>query len=209
MLCISSERSERGDCMDDEQIIDLYFRRDERAIAETKKKYGAYCGAIARAIVPDALDCEECTNDTWFSAWRSIPPKRPSNLAAYLGKLTRNHAINCFRKSHAEKRRINEFAVSLDELGECVSGRSLETDDAEAIGACISAFLREQKPLNRRAFVCRYFYCQSIGEIAQRFSVSESHVKSLLFRMRGKLRISLEQNGITVVASERKADHET
>lgn len=194
--------------MDDEQIIDLYFRRDEAAIAESKKKFGAYCGKIAMAIVQNELDSEECTNDTWFSAWRSIPPKRPSNLAAYLGKLTRNHAINCFRKKHAEKRKLNEFTLSLDELAECVPSRSLESENEEAIAACISAFLREQKPLNRRAFVCRYFYCQSIGEIAQRFSVSESHVKSLLFRMRGKLRIALERNGITVGASERKADHE-
>lgn len=186
--------------MNDEQIIGLYFRRDEAAITESKKKYGAYCMKIAMCILRDVLDSEECVNDTWFGAWRSIPPKQPKNLAAYLGKITRNLSINRYEMKYAEKRLVNEFTVSLDELGECISdGSELETQEqAEILGACISDFLHQQKALDRRIFVSRYFYCESIAELAARYEISESRVKSLLFRMRGKLKLYLQKNGITV-----------
>lgn len=184
--------------MSDEEIVALYFARNEAAIAETKTKYGAYCGKIAGNILHDDLDSEECVNDTWFAAWRSIPPKKPENLGTYLGKLTRNFSINRFQMKYADKRLTNEFTVPLDELSECISvGDSLEAHmQAKLIGTSINAFLHMQKTLDRKVFVCRYFYCDSVAEIADHFSISESRVKSLLFRMRGKLKRYLEQNGI-------------
>ena len=186
--------------MNDERIIELYFERDEAAIAESKNKYGAYCMKIAMNILRDEADSEECTNDTWFGAWRSIPPKRPSNLAAFLGKITRNLSINRYKMKYAEKRVINEFTVSIDELSECVPGgdNTEHSEQAEVLGTLISEFLHAQKPLDRRVFVCRYFYCDAISDIAKRFEISESRIKSLLFRMRSKLKTHLEKAGVVI-----------
>lgn len=186
--------------MNDEQIIFMYFERNEDAITQTKAKYGAYCMKIAMNILNDRLDSEECLNDTWLGAWRSIPPQHPRNLAAYLGKITRNLSINRYKARHTEKRAINEFAISLDELSECIPGGDAAANDAlaEDIGKSISEFLRSQKTLDRRVFVCRYFYCDSIADIAEHFEISESRAKSLLFRMRSKLKMHLAQNNIFV-----------
>lgn len=186
--------------MNDNQIIELYFKRDDRAITETENKYGSYCTKIAMNILNDILDSEECVSDTWFAAWRSIPPKKPAVLAAYLGKITRNLSINRYKLKHADKRGANEFALSLDELGECSASYTPFESSllAEEIGKCISDFLRMQKPLDRRVFVCRYFFCDSVSDISKHFEISESRVKSLLFRMRGKLKSYLEKNGISV-----------
>lgn len=186
--------------MNDEQIVELYFRRDETAIAESEKKYGAYCMKIAMNILSSELDSEECVNDVWLGAWRSIPPQRPSNLATYLGKITRNLSINRYKMKYADKRAMNEFAISLDELDEFVPGGEPVEDDGRIgqIGESINVFLHGQKALDRRVFVCRYFYSDSVAEIAERFGISESRVKSLLFRMRSKLKAHLERDGITV-----------
>lgn len=186
--------------MTDEAIVALYFARDEAAISESDRKYGVYCTKIAMNILSDVSDSEECVNDTWLGAWRSIPPKSPANLAAYLGKITRNLSINRFQKRHADKRGINEFALSLNELDECIpGGQPAEPEtDAEQIGASISAFLRTQKELERRIFVRRYFFCDAIADLAAQLDMSESRVKSLLFRMRARLRKHLEADGIFI-----------
>lgn len=186
--------------MTDEAIVALYFARDEAAISESDRKYGAYCTKIAMNILGDVSDSEECVNDTWLGAWRSIPPKSPANLAAYLGKITRNLSINRHQMRHAEKRVINEFALSLNELDECIPGSPSAEPDvcAEQVGASISAFLHAQKDLERRIFVRRYFFCEAIAELATQFDMSESRVKSMLFRMRVKLRKHLESDGIFV-----------
>jgi len=186
--------------MTDEQIIELYLERNEKAILETDKKYNAYCTKISMSILGNELDSEECVNDTWLGAWRSIPPKRPSNLATFLGRITRNLSINRYKMKFADKRAVNEFTVSLDELSECVSeGNGVENEEyAKEIGASISRFLHAQKELDRKIFVCRYFYCDSIATIADRFDISESKVKSLLFRMRSKLKTHLEKEDIIV-----------
>lgn len=184
--------------MNDEQIISLYFERNEAAVTESKQKYGAYCMKIAMNILHDELDSEECTNDTWFGAWRSIPPKRPEKLAAYFGKLTRNFAINRYKMKYADRRAAGEFTISLDELDECVPDSADASAGAELIGESISGFLHTQKPLDRRAFVCRYFYGDSIRDIADRFGISESRVKSLLMRMRSRLKVHLEDSGVNV-----------
>ncbi len=184
--------------MNDEQLLALYLTRDERAIAESARQYGAYCTTIAMNILHDACDSEECVSDTWFAAWRSIPPERPTRLAAYFGRLARNLSINRYRHRHADKRAGDTLALSLDELSECIPDGRPQTQDEGRIAASISDFLRTQKPLDRRAFVCRYFYCDSIAAIAQALGISESRVKSLLFRMRQKLRLHLQRDGITV-----------
>ncbi len=186
--------------MDDNDIVGLYWQRDERAIAETSLKYEAYCMKISMNILNSRLDSEECVNDTYMQAWKAIPPHRPAFLASFLGKITRNLAINRYRSLHTDKRAAGEFALSLDELDDCVAGRSAVEEEAEIklISQSISEFLRAQPALARRIFVCRYFYCDSISEIAALFKMSESRVKSMLFRTRNKLKKHLQEGGITI-----------
>lgn len=186
--------------VEDNEIVELYFRRDERAITETSRKYEAYCMKISMNILNSRLDSEECVNDTYMQAWTAIPPHRPAVLASFLGKIARNLAINRYNALHAGKREAGEYALSLDELDDCVAGRSTVESEAEIkmLSQAISAFLREQPAFIRRVFVCRYFYCDSIAEIAALFKVSESKVKSVLFRTRNRLRKFLEEGGITI-----------
>lgn len=182
--------------MQDHEIIALYFDRDERAIEKTAERYGAYCRSIAMNILSDEQDAEECVNDTWLRTWNAIPPTRPNVLRVFLGKITRNLAIDKYKARTAEKRLGGEFAVSLEELGDCIGVE--ESRDSAAIGESISRFLRGQAALSRKIFVCRYFYCDSIADIAHRFGVGEGKVKTTLFRMRTKLREHLEKEGISV-----------
>ncbi len=186
--------------VDDNDIVELYLRRDERAIAETSRKYESYCMKISMNILNSRLDSEECVNDTYMQTWKAIPPHRPAVLASFLGKITRNLAINRYNALHADKRAAGEFALSLDELDDCVAGQSTVESEAEIkmLSQSISEFLREQPAQARRIFVCRYFYCESVSEIAALFGASESKIKSMLFRMRNKLRKHLEKGGITI-----------
>lgn len=186
--------------MNDSEIVELYLQRNEQAIEETSAKYGAYCMKISLNILGSELESEECVNDTYMQAWKAIPPQHPTSLSAFLAKITRNLAINRYKACHADKRAAAEFALSLDELDGCVSGSftvESQTDNA-MIGRSISDFLRTQPEQARRIFVCRYFYCDSISQIADLFKVSESKVKSVLFRTRNKLKQYLEEVGITV-----------
>lgn len=183
--------------MDDTQIVSLYWSRDERAISETALKYGAYCQQIALNILKNMQDAEECVNDTYLRAWNSIPPQRPTKLGAFLGKITRHLALDKFKARNAAKRQGNDFGVSLDELSECLSSGDFEAEmDARAIGEAINNFLKRELPTARKIFVCRYFYGDSIEDICQRFSMTESKVKSSLFRSRNRLRVYLEKEGI-------------
>lgn len=182
--------------MEDHEIVELYWSRDERAIGETASKYGSYCGSIAMNILSSAEDTEECLNDTWLRTWNSIPPTRPSVLRVFVGKIARNLALDRYKARNAEKRAGGEFAMSLDELDECVGAE--DSLESERIGESISRFLRTQSREARSVFVCRYFYCDSVSDIARRFGLSESKVKSMLFRTRSKLKIHLEGEGITV-----------
>ena len=189
--------------MEDQQIVDLYWERDERAIAESDAKYGRYCIQIALNILDNAQDAEECVNDTYLRAWNAIPPNRPTKLGAFLGKITRNLSLDRYKARKTAKRGNSLFLVSLDELSECIpdgstgfgSGFDDETE-ARRIGECINRFLRKQSGEVRDVFICRYFYSDSIGEIARRFGLSESKVKSMLHRTRGKLKKLLESEGI-------------
>ncbi len=189
--------------MDDRQIVDLYWARDERAIAESEAKYGRYCRQVAMNILENRLDAEECVNDTYLRAWGAMPTERPTRLGAFLAKITRNLSIDRYRASHAAKREQSLFIVSLDELSECVPARGFDGDaeiqyEAQRVGDMINRFLKKQSAEGRDVFLCRYFYGESIGEIARRFGLSESKIKSMLYRMRGKLRKFLESEGVHV-----------
>ena len=189
--------------MEDNQIVDLYWERDERAISESDAKYGAFCARIAMNILDNAQDAEECVNDTYLRAWNATPPNRPTKLGAFLGKITRNLSLDRYKAKKTAKRGNSLFLVSLDELSECVPDGSTgfgngfdDETEARLIGECINRFLHKLSGEARDVFICRYFYSDSIGEIARRFGLSESKVKSMLHRARGKLKKSLESEGI-------------
>lgn len=181
--------------MEDSRIVSLFLVRDESALAETQKKYGAYLKRISMNILDDLSDSEEIVNDTYLSAWNSIPPNKPERLAPYLGRIARNLSLNRYKSRHAQKRSGDEFALSLDELDECVPG----TDDTALFtGERISEFLRQEPRNVRSVFVCRYFYGETIKSISKRFGYSESKIKSMLLRTRSRLKRHLEKEGITV-----------
>ena len=176
--------------MDDKGIIDLYFNRDERAIEESRLKYGAYCGKVAINILSDIYETEECLNDTWLRSWNTIPPTVPNILRSFFARITRNLAIDRIRKRQAERRISGEYLVSLDELSECVGGEPTSLEP-EQIGRIISDFLRGEKEECRRIFVLRYFYSESLEKIAKACGVSVGMIKSTLFRMRHRLKDKL------------------
>ena len=184
--------------MDDKQIVDLYWERSEKAIKETAAKYGGYCYSIAINILNNSADAEECINDTYLSAWYSIPPHRPSVLSTFLGKITRHISIDKWRKSNAEKRGGGQTAIVLDELSECIPDKnSIEhTVEAQFLADIINSFVGDLQDKDRRVFLCRYFYLDSVESIADRFGYSQSKVKSMLHRTRQKLRTRLEKEGL-------------
>lgn len=184
--------------MRDAAIVELYWQRQERAIAETKTKYGAYCHAIARRILNDVQDAEECVNDTYLGAWNAMPPHRPTNLGTFLGKIARNLSLKRWRARSAAKRGSGEVALSLDELEECVAGTGSveEHIEAEELASLIDGFLAGLSADDRRMFVCRYWHFDAVADIAQRFDFSQSKVKMSLKRTRDKLAVYLEQEGV-------------
>ncbi len=183
--------------MDDAQIVALYWRRDESAISATAEKYDGYCSSIARRILSDAGEVEECLNDTWLHAWNAIPPHRPQRLAVFLGKITRDLAFDRYRASHRRKRGGGELPLALEELGEVTGAEDVEGAVVrQELAAAISAFLHKQPELQRTIFLRRYFELWSIKELASEFSMGESGVKLILFRMRKRLKTELEQEGL-------------
>lgn len=188
----------RGDLsVNDREIIQLYFNRDQSALSATAKKYGKYCTSIAKNILGSNEDAEECVNDTYLSAWNSIPPTRPTILSAFLGKITRNLAFNKYKHNHVMKRGSGEIAVVLDELAECVSGLDdveQEIDRRELV-AEINSFLDTLSPKKRNIFICRYWYSDSIPSIAKRYEMTESNVSVTLNRLRSKLKEYLSERG--------------
>ena len=186
--------------MEDEKIIDLYFQRDETAIRESEQKYGHYLKTISYNVLRNTEDSEECVNDTWIHAWNSIPPTRPRILKAWFAKVTRNLSLNRLQESRAKKRGGGEADVALDELEECLpSMRSVEDQiDGIVLSDMITSFLAELPKKHRIIFLQRYFYACEIREIAELNHVGESYVKTLLFRIRNRLKEVLEKEGITV-----------
>ncbi len=183
--------------MDDNQIVELYWQRNECAISETAAKYGAYCMKISQNILADRADSEENVNDAYLHAWNAMPPQRPAFLSAFLGKLTRNLALNRLKARTAHKRLGDVFSVSLDELSDCAPPLPAPEDEAAAaeLGRAISAFLRTQTEEVRAMFILRYFYCGSIAELSERFHCGESRVKTTLLRTRARLKQHLVKEG--------------
>lgn len=183
--------------MDDETIIKLFFDRDENAIAAVSRKYGGYCRTIAKNILEDAQEAEECVNDTYFKVWESVPPEKPKILSAYLAKITRNLAIDRFRKNRSRKRGGNGTELILEELEDCVSdGGSVESAaERHELIAAINRFLEKQSAKNRVIFVSRYCYCESVRLIALRFNMKENNVSVTLNRLRARLREYLKKEG--------------
>lgn len=184
--------------MDDGKIIELYWERSEQAISETSEKYGRYCHRIAYNILHNDEDSEECVNDTYLRAWESIPPQRPNNLQAFLGKITRNLSLNKYEKMSAEKRGAGQTPLILDELSECIPGEEDTPSTAEnmVIRDVIDRFLENLPPETRKMFVRRYFYMSPVKDIAREYGISESKVTVTLFRTRKKLKTALEKEGI-------------
>lgn len=185
--------------MEDEKIIELYWKRDEEAIKQTNQKYGSFCYHIAHNILKNQEDSEECVNDTWFKAWMIIPPKHPDFFQAFLGKITRNLSLDRYRRSRASKRGGGAVEIIYEELEECIADRGADTQtDSIVITDAVSRFLEELSHDARIIFVRRYWYADSIEQIAQRYHMSESKVKSALMRSRNKLKAFLEKEGIAV-----------
>ena len=188
--------------MKDEELIALYFARDEQAARLTAEQYGPLCHRVARDILGSEEDAEECVNDTWLAAWNQIPPARPEHLCAYLVRITHNLAVSRWRANRAEKRGGKDFLLSLEELESCapaVADQTLPDEEEGAwLGRLINAFLGTLPKQVRQVFVHRYYFSRPISDIAVRFGMSESRVKSMLFRTRNKLKNYLEKEGYSV-----------
>ncbi len=184
--------------MNDADILTLYWKRDESAITATAETYGKYCHTIAYNILYNEEDAKECVNDTYLGTWKSIPPNRPSRLATYLGKITRNLSINRYQHYTAEKRKSGQCALALSELEECIPNKvNVEhTVEMAELEQAINTFLWEQPQQARNIFIRRYWYLYSIKEIAEAYGMSESKTASILFRTRNKLKTHLEKEGI-------------
>ncbi len=182
--------------MKDSEIIELLIRRDELAIAEMKNKYEKICFHIAGKILSQHEDIEECISEAYYKVWDSVPPKEISDLKLYLCRLVKNSAVNRLGYNTALKRRP-EFSISLDELAECIpSTVDIENCvDSSILGAAVSRFLRTEKEKSRRIFIRRYWYCDSVSEIAQMFNISEKNASVLLFRTRKRLKEFLRKEG--------------
>ena len=186
--------------MNDAKIVELYWSRSEEAIGETQMKYGKYCQTISYNILGNTSDAEECVNDTYLKAWNSIPPQRPKTLPVYLGKITRQTAIDCYRRQTSVKRGGAEFEASLDELEECIpAGSTIEIElDGQMLSSVISQYLYTLPQDKRMLFIRRYFYCDSVKVLAKQNGCSQSKIKSTLFRMRAGLKEYLEKEGFVI-----------
>ncbi|BAL00487.1 putative RNA polymerase ECF subfamily sigma factor [Oscillibacter valericigenes Sjm18-20] len=184
--------------MEDTHIVNLYWERSENAIAETSAKYGKYCYAIAYNILANAEDAGESVNDTYLKAWNSMPPHRPAVLSAFLGKITRRVSIDKWRGRTAEKRGGGEIVLVLDELSDCVpSNHNVEQEvQTVELAKVIGDSVMSLPLMDRRVFICRYWYLDPISAISQQFDFSESKVKMMLHRTRKRLMKHLTEREI-------------
>ena len=182
--------------MEDEAIVSLYWQRSESAIRETEVKYDRYLTKIAWNILADREDSRESVNDTYLAAWDAIPPQKPGKLSAFLGRITRNLALNRREKYRAEKRGGGEYPLALQELGDCVPDRAGDPCDRLHLSQVLNRFLASLQPKARHIFLRRYWLFCSIREIAEFYALSESSVKMSLLRSREALRKALEKEEI-------------
>ncbi len=181
--------------MDDAAIVALYWERDEQAIPVTAEKYGAYCRTIATNILQSPEDTDECINDTWLGAWNAMPPHRPGRLSVFLGRITRNLAINRCRYNNAQKR-SSDLREALFELTDCADPQ-LHLEQKE-LTAALNEFLQTLPKEKRTLFLQRYWYAQSIAQIARQRFMTQGAVTMQLKRLRAQLRRYLEERGITL-----------
>lgn len=186
--------------MTDEAIISLYWSRSEDAITQTNLKYGGMCRTIAYNILRDREDTEECVNDTWFRAWSSMPPQKPSVLSAFLSRITRNLSLDRYKAARTAKRGSGQLPVALEELGDCVPAHgSVESEiEQKELTRLLDRFLRELPERECCLFLRRYWYVDSISDIARRYELAEGTVKSILHRTRQRLRDYLEAEGVSL-----------
>lgn len=186
--------------MEDREIIRLYMECKEEAIRQTQKKYHKYLFTIAYNILADRQDSEECVSDTYLAAWESIPLNAPENLSTYLGKITRRKAMDIYRRENSQKRRPSQYALSLQELSECFTDGSTpeEALESRTLGDAINRFLVTLPPDTRNAFISRYFYFDSLKEVARGSGIRETKLKSLLYRTRMALREFLLKEGFSL-----------
>ena len=186
--------------MDDRMIVELFWQRSEKAITEISAKYGSFCHSISYRILHNHEDAEECVNDTWLRTWDSIPPHRPTKLSVYLGKITRNLALDRYKSYSAKKRNMTRTAEALEELSECLSGGDNVSEyiDRLALTELIEGFLSRQTEDRRRIFIRRYWLFDSIREISAAYGISETNISTILQRMRAQLKSELLKEGIKI-----------
>ena len=185
--------------MTDEEIVELYFSRNQTALSATAERYGGFLRAVSVSILHNGRDAEECVSDTYLACWNTIPPERPRSLKAYAGALCRNISFDCYKRSHAQKRGGGKTETLLSEIEEFLPAEGQGSDYEEnAAAEAINDFLSSLKTEERIVFVRRYWFSDDIKEIAARMGFSESKVKSLLFRLRGKLKEKLLREGIGI-----------
>ena len=184
--------------MEDSQIVELFWQRNEDAIAESQKKYGNYCFSIAKNILQNSEDAKEIVNDTFAGAWNAIPPHRPAVLSTFFGKITRRLSLKKLRDKNAAKRWGSEVFLSLDELDECIpsAGQIGETMEVKELAGIISAFLDTLPGEERRVFIRRYWFFDSIKAICSRYGYRQSKVKMMLKRTRDRLARWLQKEDI-------------
>jgi len=183
--------------MEDEAIVSLYWERSEQAINETEQKYGRFCYAIAYNLLHNTEDAAESVNDTYLEAWNSMPPHKPNSLTAFLGRITRHLSVDRWRSTHAEKRGGGEYPLLLTELSECIPSKTSVEQQVESkeLAETVNRFLRGLSNEKQQVFLRRYWYGDSMEELAAKFGFSVSKVKSMLFHTRERLRERLKKEG--------------
>lgn len=183
--------------VEDNKIIELYWKRNEAAIDESNKKYGNYCRTIAYNILRSKEDSDECVNDTWHNAWRVIPPEKPNKLQYFFGRITRNLALDRYSYNKAQKRN-NDLETAINEYYECIPNGMVSVEDELILKKLVNAFLESLDSRTRIIFLRRYWYTLTVQEIAKKMGMSESHVSVILHRTRNRFKDYLKKEGITV-----------
>ncbi len=184
--------------MEDNAILALYFARDERALDETANKYGERCFALSYQILHCRQDAEECVNDTYIRAWNAIPPSKPTFLGAFLLKIVRNLSLSAYQAARAQKRGGGRLEPLSRELADCVTGNPEALLEAAELSRLLDRFLRSLSQKERCLFLRRYWYADSISDIAARYHLSAGTVKSSLHRTRAKLKAFLQKEGVSL-----------
>ena len=195
-----NKRVQQQAVISDEQIIELYWQREEKAIHETEKKYGQFLFRIAYNILHDRLDCEECQNDTYLGIWNAIPPTRPAVFPAFITQIMRRIAINRYKEKTGKKRIPSELTVSMEDMnGTLHSGETVESEyEAEQVGKIINDYVRELSDRQRYIFIDRFYLAESVETIAADLSISVSTVYREIDKIKQGLKLHLEGNDVVI-----------